>query len=161
VELSPALADVARQNAEVFVRRFPNRTKIEIYAQNVLDYEIPTAKAAIFVYHSFGRSVWHEVIKKLEAGLAAGRYHNLFVIYCNPVFWQPLDASPYFTRWFAKTMAVHPSELGFGPDETDTAVIWQSKGSTRQSPYPNREAQIIEHHLDWKAGLAADLEAQN
>jgi SAM-dependent methyltransferase len=161
VELSSSLADVARMNAAVFANRFPDRTKIEIYAQNVLDFEPPGSTLAIFVYHCFGRPVWAEVMKKLEAGLAAGRYRNLFLIYCNPVFWQGLDASPYFTRWFAKTMAIHPSELGFGPDKTDTAVIWQSKCGARPSPYPDREAQIIEHHLNWKAGLATDLSSRN
>jgi SAM-dependent methyltransferase len=161
VELSSSLADVARRNAVVFAGRFPERTKIDIYAQNVLDYEPPHSNVAIFIYHSFGRPVWAEVLKKLEAGLSAGRYRHLFLIYCNPVFWQGLDASPYFTRWFAKTMAIPPSEVGFGPDKTDTAVIWQSKCGARPSPYPDREAQIIEHHLDWKAGLAADLKSKN
>jgi hypothetical protein len=40
-------------------------------------------------------------------------------------------------------------------------VIWQSKYGARPSPYPDREAQIIEHHLNWKAGLATDLKSRN
>jgi SAM-dependent methyltransferase len=161
VELSSSLAEVARKNAAIFAARFPNRTQIDIYAQNVLDYEPPNSKLAIFIYHSFGRAVWAEVLKKLEAGLAATRHGHVFLIYCNPVFWQALDASPYFTRWFAKTMAIQPSEIGFGPDKTDTAAIWQSKYGARPSPHPDRDAQIIEHHIDWKAGLAADLKSHN
>jgi hypothetical protein len=58
-------------------------------------------------------------------------------------------------------MAIPPSVVGFGADKTDTAVIWQCKCGARPSPYPDGEAQIIEHHFDLKAGLVADLKSKH
>jgi SAM-dependent methyltransferase len=154
VELSLELAEVARRNAVTFAKRFPDRLGITIHAQNVLDYTLPAGKLVVYMYHSFGRPVLGEILRRLEASLAAGHNTHIFLIYYNPVFGVDLDALPGFSRWFAKMVDYAPAELGFGPDTADTVVIWQSKLGAIASPHAHREAQIVEIYSGWKAGLA-------
>jgi SAM-dependent methyltransferase len=154
VELSTELAEVARRNAAIFAKRFPDRPGIAIHAQNVLNYPLPAGKLVVYMYHSFGRPVLAEILCRLEASLAAGHNTHIFLIYYNPVFGLDLDALPGFSRWFAKVMDYAPAELGFGPDTADTVVIWQSKLGAIASPHAQREARIVEIYSGWKAGLA-------
>jgi SAM-dependent methyltransferase len=155
VELSSALAEVARRNAAAFAKRFPDRPKINIYTQNILDYELPKGKLVVYMYHSFGLPVLTEILKRLETSLAAAHNTHIFVIYYNPVFSTGLDESPAFSRWFAKTLDYDRSELGFGPDQADTVVIWQAKREAVASPHADREARVVEIYPGWKVGLAA------
>jgi SAM-dependent methyltransferase len=161
VELSSDLAAVAHRNAASFAKRFPDRAPINIYAQNILDYELPKGKLVIYMYHSFGRPILAEILKRVERSLTTGHNPHMFVIYYNPMFWADLDALPEFERWFAKTIDYDHSELGFGPDTADTVVIWQSKLGATSSPYADREAQIVEVYPQWKVGLATASEVQS
>ncbi|HEY1948036.1 MAG TPA: hypothetical protein VGG97_13570 [Bryobacteraceae bacterium] len=129
--------------------------KLTSIPKNILDYELPKGKLMVYMYHSFGRPVLAEILKRLEASLAAAHNTHIFVIYYNPVFSTGLDESSAFSRWFAKTMDYDGSELGFGPDKADTVVIWQGKPEAVASPHADREAPIVEIYFGWKAGLAA------
>jgi SAM-dependent methyltransferase len=155
VELSSTLAEVGRRNAEIFAKRFPDRPKIRIYTENVLNYELPKGKLVVYMYHSFARPVLAEILKRLAASVAKGHNTHLFVIYYNPMFGAELDASSALGRWFAKTIEYDRSELGFGPDKADTVVIWQSNQGAVSSPHAERGAKIIEIYPEWKVGLAA------
>ncbi len=154
VELSSDLAKVARRNAAIVAKRFFARTQVTIHTGNMLEYEPAKGKLVVFFYHSLRRPLLLELLKKLEALLASGHNSHMFVVYQNPVLGAELDALPSFTRWFAKTLPYAPTELGFGPDQTDTVVIWQSQRGALVSPHPDRMAKIVEVHPDWKAGLA-------
>ena len=148
------LAEIARRNAANFAQRFPDRPSVAIHTQNILDYSLPAGKLVVYMYHSFGRPVLAEILRRLDASLASGHNTHIFLIYYNPVFGADLDALPGFSRWFAKTLDYAPAELGFGPDTFDTVVIWQSNWGAVSSPHAQREAPIVEIYSGWRAGLA-------
>lgn len=153
VELSTPLAELARQNAAQFAKRYPDRREITIHNQNALEYRLPGGKLALFFYQSFGRPLLEEFLTRLETSLAAGHISHLFFVYYNATFGDALDSSPAFSRWFAETIPYKRGELGFGPDKADTVVIWQSTRGELPSPYPGREARIVPLGV-WTASLA-------
>jgi SAM-dependent methyltransferase len=143
IELSPELADIARRNVEKMSRRFPGRPPITIRAGNALDFALPPGKSVIFIYHTFGRELMKQFAAKLESALDAPDASEIFVVYYNPVFGEVLDASPALSRWYADVIPYDPSEIGFGPDESDTVVIWQSTRHARPTPHSRIERKIV------------------
>jgi len=136
IELSPTLAAKARANVAIVANRFPERPGITILNTNVLEFELPPGKLAIFAYHPFGAEILAEVVKRLEAALAADTPH-IFFVYDNPKHADVLDASPAFQRYYAEVIPYDKSELGFVVGKDDPVVIWQSvRGAI---PTPNIE----------------------
>ena len=133
VEISDALADIARRNAAVVAQRDPRRTAIEIQVGDATAVHLAAERIVYFMYHPFGRVLTERLVDNLERQLGSGLRHA-FVVYYNPVFGDVLDRSPRFARWQADTMSYGDDELGFGPDLCDTVVTWQ----TVPARYPAR-----------------------
>ncbi|MEP7116149.1 MAG: class I SAM-dependent methyltransferase [Acidobacteriota bacterium] len=153
VELSPDLASVARRNAAIVAARHPERTPIAIQIGDATAVTAPTDRVAFFMYHPFDRDLVADLIRNLERQLAGGLRHA-FLLYYNPVHGEVVDLSPHFERWSAATLPYADDELGFGPDLSDTLVIWQS----RPPLYPARrdaERSIVVHASGTSAGLAS------
>jgi SAM-dependent methyltransferase len=144
VELSPALAAIARKNAATVERRFPGRPPITVVQSNILEFELPPGKLVFFNYNAFGETIHALLLTKLEASLASGTPH-LFVVSYNPVQAPQLDASPAFRRYFAGQFPYDASELGFafGPDADDAVIIWQSVRGAVCTPFDNVDAKVI------------------
>jgi SAM-dependent methyltransferase len=151
IELSPQLAGIARRNLAIVEHRFPGRPAFTVIEGNAVNAPFPEGKLALFLYHPFGPDLLSQLITNLEARLTSGKPH-IFLIYYNPVHGNLLDASPAFTRWYAKTLPYDPSELGFGPDTDDTVVIWQSVAGSLPTPHPHADRPIITKS-SWRAGL--------
>jgi hypothetical protein len=92
-------------------------------------------------------------VAKLEFALDAPDAQEIFVVYCNPVFGDVLDASPALSRWYANLIPYDPAEIGFGPDQEDTVVIWHSARHARPTPHSRTERKIAILKPD-QAGLA-------
>jgi SAM-dependent methyltransferase len=150
VELSPALAAIARSNAAIIAGRFPQRPPIAIINANVLEFPLPMGELAIFAYHPFGAEILAGVVNRLEAALAAETPH-IFFVYDNPVHADVLDASPAFERFYADVVPYDKSELGYGLFKHDAVVIWQSvRGAI---PTPHREIDRKVEVVSGKAEL--------
>ena len=153
VELSPALADIARRNAKRVAGNFPDRPRISVHDQNVIDFELPEGKVVLYVYNPFRERLMEQLIEKLEVLLSSSHNTHVFFVYYNPIVSETIDASRAFCRWFAETIPYDGSELGFGPDEVDTVVIWQSVYGEIPCPHRGAGAKIVIVGPE-KAGLA-------
>lgn len=134
VELSPTLAAIARTNIAKVASRFPFRSRAMITVGNVTEFPLPPGKLAVFNYHAFGPEIVKQVVERLEAALAAETLH-LFFVYYNPVYYEILDVSPAFTRYYQRAIPCDESEIGFGPGLVETVAIWQSVRGAIPSPH--------------------------
>jgi|SRR5579862_3224421 len=124
VELSRDLAGIARENSRTLRRRFPARRPIEIELHDAVTYPFPPGNLVVFLYNPFGAPVIDQVAANLEARASTGS--RIFVVYYNPVHGSRFDASKTFCRYFAATVPYAADEVGYGPDDDDTVVIWQA-----------------------------------
>ena len=124
VELSAPLAQIASRNAALIARRFPQRTAISVAVADASTFPLPSGNLLLFLYHPFGPELVARVVTSVEAALA-GEHRSIHIVYCNPVAGHCLDASPMLARRYARELSYAAEELGYGPDETDTVVIWQ------------------------------------
>jgi SAM-dependent methyltransferase len=152
VELSSALAQVARVNTAKIARRFLNRPRVTIAEANVIDFALPKGKLVFFTYHAFGPELIAQMIAKIEAALGADTPH-MFFLYYNAVHFEAFDASSAFTRFYARQILYDKSEVKFGPDPDDTVVIWQSVRGSVPTPHPRADWKIVITKPLWKAGL--------
>jgi SAM-dependent methyltransferase len=126
VELSETLAGVGRANASLIARSHPERTPIQIQVGDATAVRPPAGKVVYFLYHPFGRGLVETFVRNLEHHLG-GTLQHAFVVYYNPVHGTVMDRSPHLARWSANSWPYAPDEVGFGPDLTDTVVIWQTR----------------------------------
>jgi hypothetical protein len=149
-ELTPSLVLQARKNAAVISRRFAQRAPIAIEQQDASLFPVPAGNAVIFLYNPFGAPVVARVAARIEAALATGG-GTKFVIYYNPIHADCFDALPHLTRYFAANLPYAPEERGYGPDATDSVVIWQGGGAA--TAHRHADARIKLH----ESGLRAEI----
>lgn len=125
VELSPGLAATARRNADRIALQHPHRTAIRVIVADASREPLPPGNLVLFLYHPFDAQGVARVATAVDAALAEAR-RRIYVVYYNPVASQCFDASPALRRRFARMLPYSPQERGFGPDLTDTLVIWEN-----------------------------------
>lgn len=124
VELSAPLAKVARRNAARYARRFPQRTPVRVVTGDASRFPLPDGDVALYLYHPFSAELVAAVAVQVGHALAVpGR--RVCVVYYNPVAGHCFDACPGLVRQWAATLPYAPGEVGYGPDRSDTVVIWQ------------------------------------
>jgi len=152
VELSSQLAADAQKNAAVFRQRFPDRVPVRVENGDASIFAYPPGHLVVFLYNPFGAEVIAKVVAGIEAALAAEE-RTIFVVYYNPVHGVCMDASPVLKRYFAATLPYADDELGFGPDEEDSVVIWQPISAGR--PLAGADARIVVTRPGYRAELAS------
>lgn len=140
VELSAPLARIADRNAGLIARRFPQRPAIAVAVADASTFPLPTGNLVLFLYHPFSARLVARVVTAIEAALAAER-RTVYVVYYNPVAGRCFDASEQLRRRYARTLPYAPEERGYGPDESDTLVIWQ--GGRLKAPAAGATARIV------------------
>jgi SAM-dependent methyltransferase len=145
VELSPDLAQIARSNAAIVARRYPERTAVQVVEGDASAFPLPQGNLVIFMYHPFRTELVVQVVRAIEDAIAAGG-RRVYVVYCNPVEGPCFDSSPHLRRHFAQSIPYHPSELGYGPDESDAIVIWQG-GDAPPSEWPRNLPIVLENDM--------------
>ena len=153
VELSPTLARVARRNADVFPPMHPDRTPIVVLVGDALAHELPAEKLVIFLYNPLHRPLMALLLRRIESSLETSS-RELYVVYYNPVWADVLDASTALERRFAAQLPYDQSELGYGPDESDVAVVWQNRGNPHPCPPGARTTPISITTAGWRAEMA-------
>jgi SAM-dependent methyltransferase len=124
VELSPALAKIARKNVQIIENRFPGRSRIVVEERDAGTFEFPPEKFVVYIYNPFGAEVLLKVVAALEKAIAA-EHRDIFVIYMYPNLMQCLDASPVLSRYFEATATFAPEEVGYGHISEGKFVIWR------------------------------------
>ena len=140
VELSPSLAKVARRNAVIIAERYPQRTAVRIAVADASRFPLPAGDLVLFLYHPFDAELIAKVVAGVEEALSAER-RSIYVVYYNPVAGHCFDASPMLRRRFARLLPYAAEERGYGPDEADPLVIWQS--GLVPSPAVEANARIV------------------
>ncbi|HWN95838.1 MAG TPA: class I SAM-dependent methyltransferase, partial [Methylomirabilota bacterium] len=153
VELSPALAEVARRNAAAIATRFSSRTPIRVECGDATAYPMPAGDVVLFIYNSFDTELMLKVVKNVEAALAADPQRSIFVVFCNPVSGACFDASPMLTRRFAQTIRYAQEERDYAEDMEDAIIIWQ--GGNAPPPTSRADAKIVIVKERWRAELHA------
>lgn len=153
VELSAPLARIAARNAMIIGRKFPARTPVAIAVADASAFPLPGGDLVLFLYHPFGTRLIARVAAAVEAALAADPRRSIDVVYYNPVAGHCFDAAKSLRRRYARTLPYSAEERGFGPDETDTLVIWQ--GGRIRPAAAGADARIVLT----AGGLRAVLEA--
>ena len=141
VEISPALAAIARTNADAIAAAHPDRTRIEVQVGDASAAPMLSRRVVYYVYHPFDRSLVQMLVADIERQLDADVDHAFFVYY-NPVHGDVLDGSARFTRWSADVLPYAADELGYGPDVADSVVIWQTRPA-QYAPRPGAARPII------------------
>lgn len=140
IELSPPLAQIARRNAAIIAARAPQRTAVRIAVADASTFPLPAGGLVLFLYHPFGAELVAKVVAGIEAALAAER-RSVYIVYYNPVAGRCFDASPLLRRRYASTLSYADEERGFGPDESDSLVIWQ--GGNAPPPAAAADSRIV------------------
>jgi SAM-dependent methyltransferase len=133
IELSPTLSGIARRNAAVFARAYPDRIRIDIVTDNALAHKLPETKLVVFLYNPFNRLLMAKLLNQIEVSLRAN-YRDLYIVYYNPTWADVLDASTALERRYAAQLLYEPGEVGYGPDASDAVVIWQNRGNPHPRP---------------------------
>jgi SAM-dependent methyltransferase len=151
VDISRELLEVARQNAAIIQRRFPDRTPIRAVESDALKFMPDNERIVVFLFNPFPREVGVQLVQGIEKRLADGRT-QMFIVSYNPVWASVIDASPAFTRYSAELYAYDRSEIGFGPDLADTVVVWQSTPA-QFTPLPGASRGVSIEGGGWYAKL--------
>jgi SAM-dependent methyltransferase len=141
IELSAALAETARHNADLIARRYPQRTPIRIVPGDATRFPLPPGNLVLFLYHPFGDAAIAKLAEAVNAALESAQ-RTVYVIYYNPIFGHRFDASPRLQRHLAATLPYAADELGYGPDADDPIVVWQ--GGITLAPADSRANARIE-----------------
>ena len=133
-DICAPLVAIARRNAEIVARRFPDRKPIKVIEADATNLALFPRKLVIFLFNPFGVAPLSALLRRLENGLAQGEIEHLFIVYYYPTCADVLDASLALDRCFERLFHYDPSELGYGSEDTQSVVIWQSRQGYRHIP---------------------------
>jgi SAM-dependent methyltransferase len=151
VDVAKEVLDKARENAAIVHERFPGRTPIKLVQGNAYKLMPEGDKFVFYLYHPFGREGVEQFLAGIEDKIQ-NESAQVFVVYCNPVWSGILDHSRVLSRWSAATLKYDNEEIGYGPDMTDTVVVWQSKPAR----YPAQRGAT--RHVYLTGPMRAELE---
>jgi SAM-dependent methyltransferase len=142
IELSHALAETARKNAEIIQKAKPARTRIEIIEGNAVEFPEIGKNVVVFLFNPFGEKLIGQLVGNLERRMGKG-IEELFVIYHNPVWAEVLDTSSTLTRYYAFLPEYDPSEKAFSSPDPFPTVIWQGARALDRAPWPNAGRRVL------------------
>jgi SAM-dependent methyltransferase len=125
VEIAHKLVQVARKNAAIIRKNFPQRTPIEIQEGNAVAFPLEGRRLVLLFYNPFNAELMTHVLRNIEKALAGATEH-VFIVYHNSVWAHLFDASPHLKRWYADQFVCAPEEQGFGYHTEGATVVWQS-----------------------------------
>jgi SAM-dependent methyltransferase len=154
IELAPSLVSIVRRNARVIRKKHPKRTALEIVKGDATAVPLPEGDLVVFLYHPFGPELVARIVSRMIDAVA-GRDRVIFFIYENPVYGDLVESTGKFARWYCENVPCTPTEIGFQPDESDTAVVWRIGGIPALSPYNGATREIVVTKPGWRAELEA------
>jgi SAM-dependent methyltransferase len=156
VELSPSLAEIARKNAEIMEKQFPDRTRVRVEVGDACTYLFPSGNLVLYLYNPFGEEILSQIVAGLEAALATER-RDIYFLYFYPHFAACLDASPAFKR-HASGMATYAlEERGYGPVGDGHFVIWKGESLTPHLDHATTRNPVTDHTSELEFERVADI----
>jgi SAM-dependent methyltransferase len=70
VELSPAFAQIARNNAERIANHYSGRRRARIEVGDATEYPIPSCDVVLFMYNPFGEAMVRKMAARVQSALA-------------------------------------------------------------------------------------------
>jgi SAM-dependent methyltransferase len=153
VEISATLAAMAQANVDIVSHNFPDRSPIRVVTGDAFTFPLPDAPLALFLYRPFGKEGTRRLLDHIETALP-NRSKPLTIVYYNPVWGAVFDASPSLKRSHALTIPYAAAEIGFGPDECDSVVIWTDRRFHDDVVSADAAREIIVTTDEWRAELA-------
>lgn len=153
VEISPELADVAKENSQVIARNFCERPPIDVVNDDALDYVLPEGNLIIFLYNPFGEALITRLLTNIETALLK-RDRSIWIVYVNPVYGHIFDASSMLSRIYAESIPYDPEEMGFGPDDSEVVIMWQDTQSVSIHASKGVDRPIVVTKSGWRAEFA-------
>lgn len=83
VELNPALAKIALENADVWTAAGKAKCPIRIRCGDALELELPQGPCLVYLYNPFGEQIMQRLAEKMRLHFAA-RHSDLEVLYQKP-----------------------------------------------------------------------------
>jgi SAM-dependent methyltransferase len=145
VELLSKLAQVAEANMALLAARHPARTRPRVLQGDATQPPLPEAgDVAIYMYNPFSGELVDRLLDSLETHLERAPQLRAFVVYCNPVHGERLDARGRFRRYFAEQISFSEEEWSASPfgNTSDSLVIWQA-GRELLKPRPGADREIV------------------
>ena len=115
IELNPALAAIARQNVDHWIRtRAADPTSaplapIQVLEQDALDFEFPATPTLLFLFHPFEAPVLRQLLRHIETQFAR-RPDTLDLLYVNAECANVLDRNPAFAQLFLDNVKMTPED---------------------------------------------------
>jgi hypothetical protein len=152
IELNPALAAVARQNASQWIASHeadftaPRLAPIEIIEQDALDFTFPVTPTVLFLFHPFEAPVLKLLLRNIETQFAkrpsGSSEPALDLIYVNAECANVLDRNPAFEQLFLDNVKMTPEDHAadleaiarqkeYGSTGDEECAIYRYTGRTR------------------------------
>jgi SAM-dependent methyltransferase len=115
VELNPAMAAIARSNAEIWSRTHASdptasaTAPIQIVQDDALNLAFPSTPTLVFLFHPFEDPVLKLLLRRIET-LFADRVGSLDLLYVNAEHGSTLDRHPAFTLLWQGQVAMSPED---------------------------------------------------
>jgi len=152
--LVPAIADVAKRNAEIVKAKFPERPPIKVIQGDASTTPLPKGNVVVFFYHPFFKALMKKVADHIGQAMVSGHCGKVYIVYVNPIYFGLYDKRSRFRRFFADDLDFESSELGSGAafeDQHDSVVIWQSTGPNMAPPLPGADRPVHIVPPGWRA----------
>jgi SAM-dependent methyltransferase len=146
VELLPKLVQVARTNLAKVSARHPGRTRAKVIHGDATQPPLPAqGDVVVYMYNPFSGPLVDRLLDSIEAHLMAAAEARIFVVYCNAVHGDRLDARSAFKRYFAEQVAFSAEEAASSPfgNTSDSLVIWQAGAPPLAPPHPGADREIV------------------
>ncbi|MBS0505495.1 MAG: hypothetical protein JSS55_17200 [Proteobacteria bacterium] len=146
-DIVPELVDRTNANGKIIAGRFPTRPPMRATLADAMDCaNWPEGDIAMFLYNSFRAPIVAKFVAAIEDWDKRNPDRSLYLIYCNPVHFALLDASPSLER-FATDMVQYTNEelTSLHSENTaDTFIIYRVKraGDVPVLPGHNREVRV-------------------
>ena len=113
VELSPALAAVARENLHSFDAPWRKQdVPSRVFTGDATTFALPTGPTVLFLYHPFAAPLMERFLDHLRSSLAAAP-RTLYLLYTNPELAPMLDRTPMLEKLW---------DMHFTLDDADIAA---------------------------------------
>jgi SAM-dependent methyltransferase len=122
IELSPTLAETAKENAKKFSAHYPNSSPIEIHCSNILAYSFHPEENIYHLYWPFDRHITIQFLDKLRTSLRMSP-RDCWLIINEFQFRDLLTNDPWF---------MHKQRIVYGASEFD--VYCASKEKIQADP---------------------------
>lgn len=125
-DIATPLVDIANRNAAIVMRRFPERTRMQAFTENMLEMELHWPKLVIFLFNPFGQELMTALLGKIEGALGDHSVEQLYIVYLNPACSHVFDASALLVRHSSASFPYAADEIGYGTEEQQDVIIWKN-----------------------------------